>query len=448
MRTSGSFLGLALLLINAVCGLRHKPSLRILILPQVVAEAGVDLQSSNVGKEVRGRKIENLISGVDRSTNSVAELDLSAINDVRRSANANILENELVNKIAQLDVGSLLNAGAQGQGAGQGQGQGQAQQPGQSQTQPQGQSQGLRPAGPSDINTSDVGADLANQVAAGNRPTVGTGDINTSNVGADLANQVAGFGTTPAAQGQIPGQSPAAGQAQPAPQAQAAEAARPAAEAQPAAEARPSAGAQAAAEARPSGPAQGQGLRPSGPSDINTSNIAGDLANQLAPAPGVSGQRPASNDVAGDLANQLAGGGAAPVGQGQSSPQGQGQLAAAQSGGASAAIIEIKSTIVQEPNGQQIATLAIEGQGQGQQPAAAPAPTEAPAMTAPQAPAPAAEARPTEAPAAMLAPAEPQSKSTAAEAAPKPETQPTQPPAEGMSAMVNRDFPISKTELT
>ena len=296
---------------------------------QVVAEAGVDLHNSNVGREVSGRKSENPISGVDRSTNSVAELELSAINDVRRSANANTLENEFINKIAQLDVGSLLNAGTPGQGASQGQGQ----QQGQTQAQPQGQTQGLRPAGPSDINTS---------------------------------------------------------------------------------------------------------------------NIAGDLANQLAPGPGVNSQRPASNDLAGDLANQIAGGGAAPIGKGQ------GQVAAAQSGGAGAAVVEVKSTIIQEANGQQIQTLAIEQQGQGQQPAAAPAPTEASAMTAPQAPAAPTEAKPTEAkpteakpteakpteakpteaPAEMPAPAETQSKPTAAEAAPKPETQPAQPPAEGMSAMV------------
>ncbi|KAF2626965.1 hypothetical protein BU25DRAFT_75954 [Macroventuria anomochaeta] len=422
MKTSKSPLCLAFLLINAV-----------------VAEAGVDLHSSNVGQEVSGRKIENLISGVDRSTNSVAELDISAINDVRRSANANTLDNaDLVNKIAQLDIGSLLNAGAQGQGASQGQSQGQSQQQGQGQAQPQGQSQGLKPVGPSDINTSNVGADLANQVAAGNRPTVGTGDINTSNVGADLANQVAGFGTTPAAQGQAPDQAPGAGQAQPAPQAQAAKAPRPAAESQPVAEARPSTGAQAAAEAQPSRQGQSQGTRPAGPSDITTSNIAGDLANQLAPGSGVNGQRPASNDVAGDLANQIAGGGVAPIGQGQSSPQGQGQVAAAQSGGAGAAIIEVKSTILQEANGQQIATAVIEQQRQGQQPAAAPAPTEAPAITTPQALAAPAEAKPTEAPAAMPVSAEPQSKSTAVEAAAKPETQPTQPPAEGMSAMVGK----------
>lgn len=415
-------------------------------ISQVVADAGVDLQNINVGREVSGRKIENLISGVDRSTNSVAQLDLSPINNVRHSANENIIEAELVNKIAQLDVGALLNAGAQGQGAA-GQSQGQTQQQGQSQNQapPQSQTSGQRPTGPSDINTNNVGADLANQVAAGNRPTVGTGDINTSDVGADLANQVAGFGIIPAAQGQTPGQAPAAGQAQPAPQAQAAEAARPSAEPQPA----PQAGsARPAAEAQMSGQGQNQGLRPAGPSDINTSNIAGDLANQLAPGTGVSGQRPASNDIAGDLANELAGGGAS-TGQ---NPQGQGQVAAAQSGrtGAGAVIIEIKSTVIQEANGQQLATAVVEP-GQGQQAAAPAAPAEAPAMTAPQppaAPAPPAEAQPTMAPAAMPAPAEPQGGSTAAGAAPQPETKPTQPPAEGMSRMVRITPPAHVPLLT
>ena len=254
----------------------------------------------------------------------MAELDLFAVNDVRRSANANTLEANLVNNIAQLDVGPLLNAGAQGQGASQGKSQGQSQQQGQGQT---------------------------------------------------------------------------------------------------------------------------AGLRPAGPSDTNTSNVAGDLANQLAPEPGADVQHPASNDVAGDLANQIAEGGAAPTGQSQSSPPGQGQVAAVQGGGTGATIIEIKSTIIQEANGQQIATAVVEQQEQGQQPAAAPAPTEAPATTA-EAPAPPAEAKPTEAPAAMPAPAEAQGESTAAEAAPKPETQPTQPPAEGMSAMVRIWLPNCIFELT
>ncbi len=123
------------------------------------------------------------------------------------------------------------------------------------------------------------------------------------------------------------------------------------------------------------------------------------------------------------------------MGQGQ--PQGQGQRPGAQNGGAGAAIIEIRSTIIQEANGQQLATAVVEQLGEVQQPAAAPTPTEAPAMTAPQAPAPPAEARPTEAPAALPAPAEPQMQSSAAEAAPPPESQPTQPPAEGMNGTVS-----------
>ena len=112
-------------------------------------------------------------------------------------------------------------------------------------------------------------------------------------------------------------------------------------------------------------PASGQGLRPAGPSDINTSNIAGDLANQLAPVPGavsgVSGQPPANNDIGAALANQIAGVGAV-AGQ---SPSAQGQVAAAQSGGAAGlAVVEIRSTVIQEVNGQQIATAVIIGQGQ------------------------------------------------------------------------------------
>ena len=406
------------MLVNAVRG-RNRPLHNSANVNQVVIEAGVDLRTSNVEREIRGRKIEDLISGVDRTANSAAELDVSAINQVRHSANANTLDHvELVNKIAQLDVGSLINAGAQGQ---------EASQP---QSQWQGQSQSQRPAGPSDINTSNIAADLANQVAAGNRPTVGTGDINTSNVGADLTNQIAGFGTTPAAQGQTPGSPVPGSQAQPAPQAQAAEASPPVAEAE-------------SSRQDPS-----QKLRPAGPSDINTSNVAGDLANQLAPGLSVNGQSPASNDIAGNLANQIAGGDAAPLGEGQLNSQGQVEAAGAQSGSAGVAVIEIKKTIIQEANGQRIQTAVIEQQAQGQPSAAMPVPTEAPVMAAPQAPAPAAEAKPTEAPAVTPVSAEPQSNSTAAEAAPKPEAELTQLPAEGMSAMVRGLLPGCVYALT
>jgi len=348
MRTSKS-LGIAFLLINAV-----------------IAEAGVDLHQKNVDREVIGRKIENLISGVDRSANGVTELDLSAAENVQRSADDVALESKLVNRIAQLDVGALLNAGAQGPGQQQGQGQPPA----------------LKPAGPSDINTSNVGADLANQIAAN--------------------------GTL--------GLAPAAGPPQAAAPAPAIQAAQPAAPA-------------AAASA------SGQGLGPKGPSDINTSNIAGDLANQLAPVPGavsgVSGQPPANNDIGAALANQIAGVGAV-AGQ---SPSAQGEVAAAQSGGAAGlAVVEIRSTIIQEVNGQQIATAVIIGQGQ-QAAAAAPAATGAPPAAAPPAPAPPAEAPPAgappaEAPAAMPIPSE-TLKSSAAASEPKSEAQTTQPPLAG-----------------
>lgn len=346
-----------------------------------------------------GRKIENLVYGVDRSTNGVTERDLSAMENIQHNNDDNNLEANLVNKIAQIDIGALLNAGAQQQGPGQ--------------AQPQGQTLGLGPTGPTDINTSNIGGDLANQVAAN--------------------------ASSSTAQGQTLGQPPAAGPPQLAAQA-------------------PPAGApQSAAGAPTSGQGQGQGLRPAGPSDINTSNIAGDLANQLAPAPGVSGQRPASNDIGGDLANQIAGVG---VPASQAQPQAQGQVAAA-SGGAGLVVIGVKSTIIQEANGQQIATAVIEQLGQGQQAAAVPAATGAPALAAPQAPAPPAqappaeappaeappaeappapappaEAKPTEAPAAMPVPSETLIKSSAAEAASKPEAQPTPPPMAGMSGNV------------
>ena len=317
-----------------------------------------------------GRKIENLISGVDRSANGVTELDLSAAEDVRRSADDIALESNLVNKVAQLDIGALINAGAQGPG--QQQGQGQPQPP------------ALKPAGPSDINTSNIGGDLANQVGA-------NGSL---------------------------GLAPAAGPPQAAAPAPAIQAAQPAASAS----------------------AGGQGLGPKGPSDINTSNIAGDLANQLAPVPGavsgVSGQPPANNDIGGAIANQLAGVGAV-AGQ---SPSAQGQVAAAQSGGAAGlAVVEIRSTVIQEVNGQQIATAVIIGQGQ-QAAAAAPAATGAPAPPAAAPPA-------AEAPAAMPVPSE-TLKSSAAVSAPKSEAQASQPPLAGGGGSVSTTLPTFIFMLT
>ena len=344
-----------------------------------------------------GRKIENLISGVDRSANGVTELDLSAAEDVRRSADDIALESNLVNKVAQLDIGALINAGAQGPG--QQQGQGQPQPP------------ALKPAGPSDINTSNIGGDLANQVGA-------NGSL---------------------------GLAPAAGPPQaaaPAPAIQAAAAASaPAIQAaQPAAAAAAAAPAIQAAQPAASASAGGQGLGPKGPSDINTSNIAGALANQLAPVPGavsgVSGQPPANNDIGGAIANQLAGVGAV-AGQ---SPSAQGQVAAAQSGGAAGlAVVEIRSTVIQEVNGQQIATAVIIGQGQ-QAAAAAPAATGAPAPPAAAPPA-------AEAPAAMPVPSE-TLKSSAAVSAPKSEAQASQPPLAGGGGSVSTTLPTFIFMLT
>lgn len=229
-----------------------------------------------------------------------------------------------------------------------------------------------------------------------------------------MANQVAENITAPAAPGQVPGQPPSAAAPQAAP---------------------------LAAASPPAGQGQGQGLRPGGPSDIDTSNIAGELANQLAPVPGVSGQTPASNNVAGDLANQIAGEGASSgQDQLQGQLQGQGQVAAAKSGGAGLAVIEIKSTIIQEANGQRIATAVIEPLGQGQQQGAAAVPTAAPAIAAPQEPASPAKAPPVEVPAAMPIPSETLIKSGIAEPAPNSEAKPTQLPNEGISANVRTRF--------
>lgn len=101
-----------------------------------------------------------------------------------------------------------------------------------------------------------------------------------------------------------------------------------------------------------------------------------------------------SNNIAGDIANQLIDGNARPL-DGQGQRQGQGQ-ANAQAAGANGILVKIGSTVIVEPNGQQIRTEIVEAVGQQ---SAAPAP--APAAEPPQAQAPPAEAQPTP-------PAEPQ----------------------------------------
>jgi hypothetical protein len=111
---------MALLLISSVCGpftaLPTNPNTQ-----QVVADAGMNLHNHNIAQDIRGQRIEDLISGIDRSQEKDAR-DLNA--------------------------------------------------------QRQGSSQGLGPVFASDINTSNIGGDLANQLAAEVGQSAGPGDLN------------------------------------------------------------------------------------------------------------------------------------------------------------------------------------------------------------------------------------------------------------------------------
>jgi hypothetical protein len=171
---------------------------------------------------------------------------------------------------------------------------------------------------------------LLNGVAQGQGQGASTGDSTANNVGADIANQIAGGNSNSIdeilnglnGQGQAPPTNQSTTQVQ---------------------------GQAASQGASPAG-SQGMG------SDIDSSNIAGDLANQLAPKAG-SGEN-SVQDVAGDLANQLA-----PNGQGQLPSQSQ--VGVQQSGG-DAQTIQVVSTIILEANGQKITTTVIEAAASGE----------------------------------------------------------------------------------
>jgi hypothetical protein len=303
--TSTTSLGMALLLVTSVRRLST-------VLPtnpntqQVVADAGMNLHNNNIALNVRGRRIEDLVYGIDRSQEKDA-----------RDVNA----------------------------------------------QRQGSSQGLGPILASDINTSNIGGDLANQLAAG----IGQGavpvDPNTNNIGGNLANQAAGVvGPQPATAVNAPGNAP------PLP---------PAGLAPPAGEAIP--------PPPPAGLAPPPGEAPAGP-----------LANEARPAPPAQLAPPPvlqpigtgdldTTNIGGDLANQIAGGGAKPIEQAQAEATGKDAGVA----------IEVKQTTIVLPNGQQIVTEIVQPKPQGQETAAPPAQTQAPAASPP---APPAEAQPTQAP--------------------------------------------------
>jgi hypothetical protein len=243
---------------------------------------------------------------------------------------------------------------------------------------------------------------LLNGIAQGQGQQGGTGDISSSDVGGDLANQIAGGGSTSIDNilSGLNGQKQGASINQTnAPQGQG------------------QSQSQAPAQAASQGSNQGIG------SDINSSNIAGDLANQLAPKP-AAGESSVS-DVAGDLANQLA-----PNGQGQLPPPTQ---AEAQQNGSNAQPIQVVSTIIAEANGQKLATALVEA---APQQAAAPSPA-----AAGEAPAGEMSSAPTEA-TSTLSPA-------AGEAMPQSSTAAKEASAEASSASkpAKTVFPAGKSAL-
>jgi hypothetical protein len=338
--TTTTSLSVALLLITSVrrlsTALSTNPNTQ-----QVVADAGMNLHNNNIALDVRGRRIEDLVYGTDRSQEKDAR-DLNA--------------------------------------------------------QRQGSSQGLGPILASDINTSNIGGDLANQLAAG----IGQGavpvDPNTNNIGGNLANQAAGVvGPQPATAVNAPGNAPPlppaglappAGEALPPPASPPPPGLAPPAGEAPAAGANPIAG--AILPPPPAGLAPPPGEAPAGP-----------LANEARPAPPAQLAPPPvlqpigtgdldTTNIGGDLANQIAGGGAKPIEQAQAEATGKGAGVA----------IEVKQTTIVLPNGQQIVTQIVQPKPQGQETAAPPAQTQAPAASPP---APPAEAKPTQAPVSSTA---------------------------------------------
>lgn len=248
------------------------------------AQATLDLPNKKVRPDVVGRRIENLISGTDRSQgNTIEALSAPAIEQTNTLDTGNIAARFAQNG---LDANALLEGLAQDQSRGQ-----------------------------SSTGTSDVGGDIANQIAGGSSNSIGdiiTG-LNGQEQGASTNQSALQPQGQSASQGMVPGNSQSTG------------------------------------------------------SDINSSNIAGDIANQLAPQPGSNDAN--VEDVAGDLANQLA-----PNGQGQLSPQGQ---ADAQQNGGSGQIIEVVSTIITEANGQMMATALVEAASNEPTEASSPAPQAA-----------------------------------------------------------------------
>lgn len=198
----------------------------------MAAEAGLDLHSANTGVNVKGKKIESLIVGIDRDqVDSALSLDVPAIEQVNR-----LDIGDVAAKIAQsggIDVSALLEEAIQGQGndqkIGQGEGKGstnqiggggaspidqilnsldEQRQSGKNSSKPQGQGQGqVLPAGQNNgqSNGLDVAA-LFNETFQGlragqsenqNAKPIGTGDIISSDIAGDIANQLAPHGQGP-----------------------------------------------------------------------------------------------------------------------------------------------------------------------------------------------------------------------------------------------------------
>ncbi|EFQ92601.1 hypothetical protein PTT_10259, partial [Pyrenophora teres f. teres 0-1] len=219
----------------------------LLLISAATTQATLNLHETNVRPEAIGRRIQDLISGEVHSANALDNGNLVA----RNAQNG-------------LDANALLAGIAQ--------------------------SQGQKPS-TGDIVSSDIAGSLANQVAGGSTPSIndvlnglngqqqsGTNSQSTS----QQQGQTAPVGTTPqAAQGIAPGGSQSApgvvsGSSQPAQ------------------------GVAPGANQAASSTTQSGSPRPA--SDINTSNPAGDLANQLAPQ--TQSENPVV-DVGGSLVNQL-----------------------------------------------------------------------------------------------------------------------------------------------
>lgn len=235
-------------------------------------------------------------------------------------------------------------------------------------------------------------------------PGAGVGGVGSNDIAGDIANQIAGGGSAGLNQilGGLDGQTQSFPKNQSASQEQS----------------------QAIAQG-PNVPGNQNGV------DISalTSGDAPGTGNNQIQGSGTGASDIKSSDIAGDIANQLApGASAALAGAGLGENQNTGL---AQGSGGNAQLIQVESTTITEPNGQVIATAIVLAGGQQAQ-AAAPA-----AITSQTAALPA-EAKPTEPPSPVLdSTAEARSSMVVAESlTSNAENVPTERPAEGLNATV------------